>query len=111
MDLQKIESQVVKRIFKPFICKELYLLYESGHLEDYMLIALAVENEEIDKMALSKIEKIFVSWAMKRYKEFAYKESNKKLRESFVKHTISGGKTIEARANIKKAKKRENWCQ
>ena len=76
-----------------------------------MIIALEFENQEIDKMALSKIEKIFVSWAMKRYKEFAYKESNKKLRESFVKHTISGGKTIEARANIKKAKKRENWCQ
>ena len=57
-------------------------------------------------MALSKIEKIFVSWAMKRYKEFAYKESNKELRESFVKHTISGGNTTTApNAPFKKDKK------
>ena len=99
MDLQKIESQVVKRIFRPFICKELYLLYDSGYLEDYM----ESDFKEINQMALSKLEKIFISWAMKRYKESEYATRNKELRASFVKHTISGGKPD--RLPSKKAKK------
>jgi hypothetical protein len=45
------------------LCRELKLLYMSGRLFE------ALESRDINKMALTKIEKMFLKWAMKQWKK------------------------------------------
>jgi len=45
------------------LCRELKLLYISGRLFE------ALESRDINKMPLTKIEKMFLKWAMKQWKK------------------------------------------
>jgi len=70
------------------ICRELKLLYVSGRLFE------ALEGRDLNKMALTKIEKMFLRWAIKQWKkseeEKLYAEKRTELKHWATKYAITG---------------------
>jgi hypothetical protein len=70
------------------LCRELKLLYVSGRLFE------ALEGRDLDKMPLTKIEKMFLKWAIKQWvkseKEKLYVEGRKELKHWATKYAITG---------------------
>lgn len=58
------------------LCRELKLLYVSGRLFE------ALENRDIDKMPLTKIEKMFLKWAMNQWKKSEHAKQFVQQRET-----------------------------
>lgn len=70
------------------LCRELKLLYVSGRLFE------ALEGRDLDKMPLTKIEKMFLRWAIKQWKkseeEKLYAEKRTELKHWATKYAITG---------------------
>jgi hypothetical protein len=63
------------------LCGELKLLYRSGRLQDFFTLL------EPDHMALTKIEKMFVRWAIRKYYRGVEREL---LKQDMLKCAITG---------------------
>ena len=81
---------MLEPIFKLVICKELFLLYECGYLVDYFGNEDGTLRGDLDRMALTKVEKKFVSWGLKRWKQKHYKKFRKDLKLDMLSYTIKG---------------------
>ena len=81
---------MLEPIFKLVICKELFLLYECGYLVDYFGNEVGTLRGDLDRMALTKVEKMFVSWGLKRWKQKHYKKFRKDLKLDMLSYTIKG---------------------
>ena len=84
---------MLEPIFKLVICKELFLLYECGYLVDYFGNEDGTLKGDLDRMALTKVEKMFVSWGLKRWKQKHYKKFRKDLKLDMLSYTITGDGT------------------
>lgn len=70
-------------------CGELRVLYESGRLPEFFIRrrVLSTNGSDISKMALTKLESKFVSWAIREY----YQDVERtRLKEAMLKHAITG---------------------
>jgi hypothetical protein len=57
--MDKLLDLLPDRVF----CREIKLLYKSGRLVD------GFYGKDLDLMALTRFEKMFVSWAMRKWRE------------------------------------------
>ena len=62
-------------------CREIKLLYKSGRLVD------GFYGKDLNLMALTRIEKMFVQWALRRWRE---EHKRKELKEWATKLAITG---------------------
>lgn len=62
-------------------CREIKLLYKSGRLVD------GFYGKDLNLMALTRIEKMFVQWALRRWRE---ENKRKELKEWATKLAITG---------------------
>lgn len=62
-------------------CREIKLLYKSGRLVD------GFYGKDLDWMALTRIERMFVQWALRRWRE---ENKRKELKEWATKLAITG---------------------
>lgn len=68
-----------------FFCGELKLLFESGRLTDFFSVERFTSDP--NSMALTKIEKMFVRWAIRKY----YRKSERDLlKQQMLKYAITG---------------------
>ena len=81
---------MLEPIFKLVICKELFLLYECGYLVDYFGNEDGTLRGDLDRMALTKVERMFVSWGLKQWKQKHYKKFRKDLKLDMLSYTIKG---------------------
>tara|TARA_R100001082_G_C4359536_1_gene158631 strand:+ start:1827 stop:2201 length:375 start_codon:yes stop_codon:yes gene_type:complete len=93
-------EKIKKKILKLFICDELILIYESGYLQDFIIKTF--NDKEFKLMALSRIEKIFINYALKKWKEERYKKANRAIRQEFVKVAINGVSSKPYRDSVRK---------
>ena len=76
------------------LCGELKLLYKSGRLQDFFSFERMIDPNH---MALTKIEKMFVRWAMRKY----YRNTERELlKQQMLKHAITGGHRFESTVKI-----------
>lgn len=62
-------------------CREIKLLYKSGRIVD------GFYGKDLDRMALTRIEKMFVQWALRRWRDH---NKRKELKEWATKLAITG---------------------
>jgi hypothetical protein len=75
--MNKLLDLLPNRVF----CREIKLLYKSGRLVD------GFYGKDLDLMALTRFEKMFVSWAMRKWRE---ENKRQELKEWATKLAITG---------------------
>lgn len=79
--------KLYKLIPNKFFCGELKLLFESGRLTDFFSVERFTHPP--NDMALTKIEKMFVRWALRKY----YRNTERDiLKQQMLKYAITGEK-------------------
>lgn len=77
--------KLYKLLPNKFFCGELKLLFESGRLTDFFSVERATYPP--NDMALTKIEKMFVRWAVRKY----YRSTERDiLKQQMLKYAITG---------------------
>lgn len=79
--------KLYKLIPNKFFCGELKLLFESGRLTDFFSVERVTHPP--NDMALTKIEKMFVRWALRKYYQ---KTERDILKQQMLKYAITGEK-------------------
>lgn len=77
--------KLYKLLPNKFFCGELKLLFESGRLTDFFSVERAIYPP--NDMALTKIEKMFVRWAVRKH----YRSTERDiLKQQMLKYAITG---------------------
>lgn len=71
----------------PFICREVKLLYRSNRLIEFFAWNGAPTYREHRTMALTKFERMFVSWAIKHHHRTTERE---RLKQEMIEYAITG---------------------
>lgn len=77
--------KLYKLLPNKFFCGELKLLFESGRLTDFFSVERFTSDP--NSMALTKIEKMFVRWAVRKH----YRSTERDiLKQQMLKYAITG---------------------
>jgi hypothetical protein len=79
--MEPIMDKLIDLLPDGVFCREIKLLYKSGRLVD------GFYGKDLNLMALTRIEKMFVQWALRRWRE---EHKRKELKEWATKLAITG---------------------
>jgi hypothetical protein len=79
--MEPIMDKLIDLLPDGVFCREIKLLYKSGRLVD------GFYGKDLNLMALTRIEKMFVQWALRRWRE---ENKRKELKEWATKLAITG---------------------
>jgi len=92
-----LSFDLLNLIPNPLVCRELKLLYRSNRLVEYFAFDIHTYNDKVNSMALTKFERMFVSWAVKKYWRTSKRD---RMKQEMIEYAITGGVNPERAENI-----------
>lgn len=89
----------------PLICREVKLLYRSNRLIEFFAWNGAPTYREHRTMALTKFERMFVSWAIKHHHKTIERE---RLKQEMIEYAITGRINGQGAEDTKATKRKES---